>query len=72
LFPRWVAGVFEMVCELFFSIYASFPNDAHLLRGQVLAGHVVPGAAWPSGAAGGRTRTGMFAHIRMFPRHIPQ
>ena len=45
LFPRRVAGVFEMVCELFFSICTSFPNDAHLLRAGVLAVHVVSGAA---------------------------
>jgi hypothetical protein len=72
LFPARVAGLFEMACELFFSICTSFPNDAHLLRAEVLAVYVVSGVACPPGAARGRTRIGMFPHIRMLPRHTPQ
>lgn len=72
LFPGRVAGLFEMVRELFFSICASFPNDAHLLRGEVLNADVVSGAAGPPGSAQGRTKIGLFAHIGIFPPHIPR
>jgi hypothetical protein len=66
-----VVGLFEVVCELFFSICSSLPNRAHLLSGQVLAADVVSGAACPPGSADG-TRFGMFAHIRMIPWHFRQ
>jgi hypothetical protein len=72
LFPGRVAGLFEMVCELFFSICTSFPNGAHLLRGEVLNADVVSDVACPSGPARGRTTTGIFAHIRMLSRRTPQ
>ncbi|WP_426977866.1 hypothetical protein ACQCSU_01535 [Pseudarthrobacter sp. O4] len=69
----WMAGLFEMVRELFFSVRAPFPDGAHLLRGQVFAPDLVSGVACAPGSAGsasGGAMFGVIAHGEIVPQHF--
>lgn len=76
-FPCGVPGLFQMVCQLFFSVLAPLSNDAHLLSRQIFATERVTGMTGSFRAAGGavgriRIRTGVFAHERIVPQHFPE
>jgi hypothetical protein len=42
-----VAGLLEMVRELFFSVRPPLPDGAHLVRGHVLAAPLMSGSLCP-------------------------
>lgn len=74
-FPCGVPGLFQMVCQLFFSVLAPLSNDAHLLSRQIFATERVTGMTGSFRAVGGavgRIRTGVFAHERIVPQHFPE
>ena len=75
LFPCGVPGLFQMVCQLFFSVRAPLSNDAHLLSRQIFATERVTGMTVSLRAVGGavgRIRTGVFVHESIVPRHFPE
>lgn len=74
-FPCGVPGLFQMVCQLFFSVLAPLSNDAHLLSRQIFATERVTGMTGSFravGGAAGRIRTGVFVHESIVPQHFPE